>query len=173
MPAGDAVNRADRILFGCILAGGVVLAALLVGWLGVRHYGAARFDAGHAAAVDERARLDAAAVLARTRANTQEADRQASVNESITKEKDHEISDLRQRLAAAGRLRVGTAVCPGRPAAATEAESAAGGDSADSPGRLVSAAADRDFKQLIVDVETDLATGRACQAFLQKNGLQP
>lgn len=167
------MSRADRILFGCILAGGVVLAALLVGWLGVRHYGAARYEAGQAAAIAERARLDSDAVLARTRANTQEADRQASVNTTITKEKDHEIADLRQRLAAAGRLRVGPAVCAGRPAASTDTESAAGGDVADTSAGLVSARADADFKQLIEAVEVDLATGRACQRFLRENGLEP
>lgn len=163
------MNRADRILAGAL----ALVALLMVCWLGVRHYGAVRYEAGQAAAIAERARLDADAVLARTRANAKEADRQASVNETITKEKDNEISDLRRRLAAAGRLRVGPAVCPGRPAADADTESTAGGDGTDSPGGLVSAAADRDFKRLIVDVETNLATGRACQAFLRENGLAP
>jgi hypothetical protein len=163
------VNRADRILAGAL----ALVALLLVSWLGVRHYGAAQYQAGQAAAIAERARLDADAVLARTRTNAKEADRLASINTTITKEKDDEITDLRQRLAAAGRLRVGAAVCPGRPAAGADTESTAGGDGADTSGGLVSARADADFKQLILDVETDLATGRACQAFVRENGLEP
>lgn len=163
------MNPLDRLLIGCILA-----VALLVGSvLGLRHYGAERFEAGRAAAIAERAQADAAAVQARTHDNAALAARQSESNLDITKEKDHEIADLRQRLAAAGRLRVGAAVCPDRPATPANPESAASGDGADPSAGLVSAAADRDLKQLIADVEQDLATGRACQAFLQKNGLVP
>lgn len=163
------MSRADGILASAL----ALVALLLIGWLGVHHYGAARYEAGQAAAIAERARLDAEVVLTRTRANTKEADRQASVNESITRKKDDEISDLQRRLAAAGRLRVGPAVCAGRSAATAETESAAGSDGADTSGGLVSARADADFKQLILDVEIDLATGRACQAFVRENGLDP
>jgi hypothetical protein len=55
----------------------------------------------------------------------------------------------------------------------TEATSAAGDDRPDPPSGLVSAEAERNVKQLIDDVEQDLATGRACQAFVEKNGLVP
>lgn len=163
------MSRADRILAGAIL----LVALLLAGWLAARHYGAEQFAAGAAAAIAERARADVDAVLARTRENAALAARQVEANTNITKEKDDEIADLRQRLAAAGRLRVGTAVCPGRPASPTDPEGAAGSDGADPSARLVSARADADFKQLILDVETDLATGRACQAFVRQNELEP
>lgn len=163
------MKRAESIL-GAIL---VLTVIGLVGWLGALHYGARQYDAGHAAAVAERAHADAAAVLRRTHDNTALAARQDETNTAITKEKDHEIADLHSRLAAAGRLRVGSAVCPDRPAAPAQAESAAGGDGADPSAGLVSARADADFKQLIEAVETDLATGRACQAFVRENGLTP
>jgi hypothetical protein len=38
---------------------------------------------------------------------------------------------------------------------------------------MVSSRAGADFKQLIQDVEQDLATGRACQAFVRENGVEP
>ena len=159
----------ERLLLNVLVA--VVLLA--VGVLGVRSYGAHRYDAGHAAAVTERAQADAAAVLKRSGENAVQAKRQDETNTTITKEKDNEIADLRRRLAAAPRLRVGTAVCPDRPTAAAQAQGAAGGDGADPSARLVSSRADADFKQLIEAVEQDLATGRACQAFVRDNGLVP
>lgn len=163
------MSAPERLVAAVLLA--VVLA--VAGFFGLRWYGAERYDAGHAAAVAERAQADAKAVLKRTDENAVLAARQDATNSTITKEKDDEIADLRRRLAAAGRLRVGAAVCPDRPAAPTQAESPAGGDGTDPSPRLVSAAADRDLKQLIADVETDLATGRACQRFLHDNGLVP
>lgn len=156
------------------LAGLIVAAALLVvAGLGVKWYGAHRYDDGRAAAIEERTQADAAAVLERTRANAAQTAHQDETNSTITKEKDDEIADLRRRLAAAPRLRVGPSVCPDRPAATAQAESPAGGDSADPSAGLVSSRADTDFKQLIEAVEQDLATGRACQAFVEKNGLAP
>ena len=150
------------------------LVVLLLGAvLGMKHYGAERYAAGHTAAIAERAQADAAAVLKRTHENTAQAARQDETNSHITKEKDDEIADLRRRLAAAPRLRVGTSVCPGRPAATAQAQGPAGGDGADPSPGLVSSRADADFKQLIQDVEQDLATGRACQAFVRENGLVP
>lgn len=159
----------ERLITCLVLLAGLLLA----GWLGLYRYGASRFEDGRADAIAERAHADALAVLTRAGENKTRAAQQALDNIDITKEKEYEIADLRQRLAAAGRLRVGTAVCPDRPAAPTHTESAAGSDSADPSAGLVSAAADRDLKQLIADVEADLATGRACQAFLHKNGLVP
>lgn len=157
-----------------LMASLIVSVALLVGgWLGVLAYGSHRYDAGHVAAIAERANADAAAVLKRTRENVAQSARQDETNATITKEKDDEIADLRRRLAAAPRLRVGPSICPDRPAAPAQAQGPAGGDSTNPSAGLVSEAADRDLKQLIEAVEQDLATGRACQAFIEKNGLAP
>ena len=154
--------------------GAFALAALLLGAvLGMKHYGAERYDAGHAAAIAERAQADAAAVLKRTRDNAVQASHQDETNANITKEKDDEIADLRRRLAAAPRLRVGPSICPDRPAAPAQAQGAPGGDGADPSPGLVSSRADADLKQLIQAIEQDLATGRACQAFVRENGLVP
>lgn len=163
------MNRLEQFLIGTLM----LIALAAAGWLGLQHYGEARFAAGRADAIAERAEVDAKAVLTRAGENKAKEAQQALDNLDITKEKDHEIADLRQRLAAAGRLHVGPSVCPDRPAAPTQAEGAAGGDGADPSAGLVSSRADEDFKQLIEAVETDLSTGRACQAFIEKNGLVP
>jgi prophage endopeptidase len=151
----------------------VMVALVVVAGLAAHAYGAHRYDAGHTAAIEERAQADAAAVLTRTRQNVAQAARQDETNTVITKEKDDEIADLHRRLAAAPRLRIGPSVCPDRPAAPAQAQGPAGGDGADPSAGLVSSRADADFKQLIEAVEEDLATGRACQAFIEKNGLAP
>jgi hypothetical protein len=163
------VSRLEQLLAATL----ALIALAASGWLCLQHYGAARFEDGRQDAIAERAHADALAVLARTRENRALAARQESTNTDITKEKDDEIADLRRRLAAAPRLRVGPAVCTERPAGGADTESAAGGDGADPPAALVSAAADRNLKQLILDVEQDLATGRACQVFIRENGLVP
>jgi hypothetical protein len=163
------IGPIDRLMLTAL----AVIALLTGSVLGIRHYGAGRYDAGHAAAIAERAAADAAAVLKRVHENVAVAARQDETNTTITKEKDDEIADLRRRLAVAPRLRVGPSVCPDRPAAPAQAQGAAGGDGADPSAGLVSSRADADFKQLIQDVEQDLATGRACQAFVRENGLVP
>lgn len=148
----------------------IALGAALVGfgWVKGAHHVQAEWDA----AEGSRAQSVATAYQNRLASNQAIATEQARVNDHIQKEKDHEIAALTARVNAAGRLRVGPGLCGG-PAATSEAQGAAGGDSADPPGRLVSDDADRDFKALIIAVETDLATGRACQAFLRENGLVP
>jgi hypothetical protein len=149
----------------------IVLAAVV--GIGVRAYGAHRYQAGYYAGVDAGAQAAAKAVIKRTQENEVLATRQGETNTAITKEKDDEIADLRRRLAAAPRLRVGPSICPDRPAPPAQAESTAGSDGADPSAGLVSSRADADFKQLIEAVEQDLSTGRACQAFVRENGLMP
>jgi hypothetical protein len=163
------VSRLEQLLAGTL----VLIVLAVAGWLGLQHYGAQRFEDGRQNAIAERAQADARAVLVRTQENTVVAARQDATNTNITKEKDDEIADLRRRLAAAPRMRVGPAVCADRPPTGADPESAAGGNGADPPATVVSAAADRDLKQLILDVERDLATGRACHAFIRDNGLVP
>lgn len=160
------MSRVERILIaGIVLAGVVVLGALSVRW-----YGLHQFDAGHAAAVDERAAADAIAVLRRTEENIVTAARQGDINLKITEVKHEELAPVVQRIYV-DRVRVGAAICG--PTAAPDTESAAGGDSADPPGRLVRPDVERDIVALKLAVEEDLATGRACQAFVRENGMVP
>ncbi|SDC64951.1 hypothetical protein SAMN05428966_10242 [Massilia sp. PDC64] len=158
----------ERLLVSVVAA--VVLLA--VGTLGVRAYGAHRYNAGRAAAIEERAQTDAAAVLKRTRENAATATHQAVSNATITEKKHEEIQPVRERIVTR-RVYVGSALCGDRPAATTEAESTAGSDSADSPGRLVRRDVERDLVALKLAVEEDLATGRACQAVLKDEGMVP
>lgn len=155
------------------LLAGVALAVLLTvgAWFGIRHYGAERYDAGHAAAVAERGAQDAVAVLNRTTENATTAAAQAQTNSIITEAKNEELNPVRERIVTQ-RVYVGSALCDGA-ATSAKAESPAGSDGANSSGRLVRQDVERDIVALKLTVEEDLATGRACQAFLEKNGLVP
>jgi prophage endopeptidase len=149
-------------------------AALVLGigiTAGVKLYGAHQWQQGHDAAVSARAAQDVVAVLTRTKENAALSIKQDAINAIITKAKNEELAPVRDRIAAE-RVRVGPAICNGSSAPA-KTESPAGGDSADPPGRLVRPDIERDLRALKLAVEEDLATGRACQAFLDKNGLVP
>jgi len=160
------VSRVERILASVIvLAGLLVLAAV-----GVRWYGAHKYSAGHAAAVSERAAADSLAVLRRTEENVVSAAAQGAINLKITEAKHEEMQPVRERIVTQ-RVYVGSAVCG--PSGAPDAQSPAGGDGTNSPGRLVRSDAERDLVALKLAVEEDLATGRACQAFLRENELVP
>ena len=150
----------------------LALALAVVGWIGLHHYGNERYDAGHAAAIEERARADAAAALKRTRENTTRAAEQATSNATITEKKHEEIQPVRERIVTR-RVYVGSALCGDRPSAPAQAESAGSSDSADPRGRLVRPDVERDLVALKLAVEEDLATGRACQAVLKDEGMVP
>lgn len=153
-----------RILAVIVLAG----ACMAFGWVRGASHVQVEWDTANTVRVEAERR----ALLAREHDNAELRATQAAINNAITLGKDNEITRLTARVEHLGWLRVGTAICGGS-AASTEAASTASGDSADSPGRLVRDDVDRDFKALIVAVETDLATGRACQSFVKENGLQP
>ncbi len=138
------------------------------GWVKGAHHVQADWDADTVL----RERAQSKAITDRLASNARLADKQAAANRTITEGKDHEIANLTARVNAAGRVRVGPAICGGS-ASTTQAPSPASSDSADTSGGLVREDVDRDLKALIVAVETDLATGRACQAFIYANGLVP
>lgn len=156
-------------LLDALIAGLWVASGALVIWAGAT-YRDHVYQLGYDAAVAERAAADALAVLRRTEENAVLAQRQGETNLKITEAKHEELAPVRERIVVE-RVRVGSAICG--PAAPAEAESAAGGDSTDPPGRLVREDAERDLVALKLAVEEDLATGRACQAFLRENGLVP
>jgi hypothetical protein len=150
------------------------VVALLLGAAAIWHYSevsTARKE-GHAQAVSERIAADLALTIDRNAENAATEARQRAANVTITKAKDEELAPVFARVDAAPGLRRPRAICDS-PAAPTQAPGAAGSDSADPPGRLVREDVDRDIRALIKDVEQDLATGRACQAFLERNGLVP
>lgn len=160
------MTRAERILAGAIVLAGLVVA----GWLGMQWYGRAQYQAGHAAAVAERAARDTLAVLRRTGGNVALAQQQGAINLKITEAKHEELAPVRERIVVE-RVRVGAAICG--PATATEAEVPGGGDGADPAGRLVREDAERDIRTLKLEVEEHLATARACQAAAREHGLAP
>jgi len=166
------VSRAGGLIVDVLLFALVVVGVTL----GVRYYLHVRYDAGyaagHAAAIVERARADDAAVRRRQQDNTALAAQQAASNATITEKKHDEVQPVRERIVTQ-RVYVGAAVCGDGPAAPTEAQGAAGGDGADPPGRLVRPDVERDLIALKLAVEEDLATGRACQAVLQAEGMVP
>lgn len=131
----------------------------------------AAFDAGHDAAVTERAAADLGAMVSRVQDNAVVEMKQKTINEILTKAKDAELAPVVQRIYV-DRVRVGAGTCGGPPAAA-KADGAAGSDSANPPGRLVREDVERDTRALTEAVEQDLATGRACQAFIRENGFVP
>lgn len=152
-------------------AAAVLVAAAAAGVLA---YGAHKYDQGHEAAILERAAQDAVAIINRTTENTVKAAQQVATNIKITKVQNEEMDPVRHRIAVAPGVRVGTAICPaGGPATATEAAGAAGSNQADPPRRLVRSDVDGDIRALKLQVEEDLATGRACQRFLEENRLVP
>lgn len=97
---------------------------------------------------------------------------QLGTSANLQKVHDNEITTLTASLAAAKRMRVGAAFCPG-PTGQTNSNSPSSGDGSDSGGRLLSPEVDAAVKQLIMESEKAAATGRAAQAFIKKNGMAP
>jgi prophage endopeptidase len=144
----------------------VLLVTALASAVGL--YGAHKYAQGHEAAVSERAAQDALAIIKRTSDNAALSIKQEISNATITKTKNEELSPVRERIVTQ-RVYVGSAICG--LATPTKAESTAGSDGTDSPGRLARSDVDRDLRELMLAAEEDLATGRACQRFLRENGL--
>jgi len=144
----------------------LVLALFGVGYLaGYRHEHAA-----WAADVAKRNAAESAAILARNAENAKLAAQQSATNSSITKVKNEELTPVRERIVTK-RVYVGSSICSG-PSAATEAQGAPSSDGTNPSGRLVRPDIERDIVALKLKVEEDLATARACQAFIRENGME-
>lgn len=153
--------------FGSWFAGFMLLALLAGGAVMChRHI----YQQGFDAATNERAARDALAVISRVQDNAALSIKQNAINAFITKDKNEKLAPVIARIAAE-RVRIGPAICG--PSAPAKAESPSGSDDTDSSGRLARSDVERDIRALKISVETDLATGRACQAFVIENGLAP
>lgn len=149
----------------------VLLAVLLAAsGVGIVYAHSAGEQEGFERATSERAARDAVAIFARVRDNAVLSVKQDSINEIITRTKNEEVAPVVQRIYV-DRVRVGAGTCG--PASAANADGASGGDGANSSGRLVRDDVERDTRALTEAVELDLATGRACQAFVRENGMAP
>lgn len=148
-----------------------VLAALLVAaGVGIVYAHSAGDQAGIERATSERAARDAIAIVARVRDNAVLSIKQDKINQIITRTKNEEIAPVVQRIYV-DRVRVGTGTCG--PASSATTDGASVSDASDPPGRLVRDDVEGDTRALTEAVEQDLATGRACQAFVRENGMAP
>ncbi|HJV82291.1 hypothetical protein [Noviherbaspirillum sp.] len=120
----------------------------------------------------ERQADEKAAVLKRTQENEVEREKNRENNRLLQKSYESEIARLHAAIAAAPRLRVGPAFCGGTPGQA-ETGSASGGNGADPGSRVLPEEVDRAVKSLIEETEKTAATGRACQKFVNDNGMAP
>lgn len=155
------------------------IVALVLGGIvvGIHHHGTVggRAEVQTLWDADKAARLTAtnSAILTRVAANADLAKKQTADNAAVTKAKNEELSPVVASVNSR-RVFVGTNGCRGGgPTAPASTESPASGDGADPAGRMVRPETERDIKAFVIEVETHLATGRACQAVLDKNGMIP
>lgn len=158
---------------------GAVLLVVLAG-AGMLHQRAAGDARGRAAVqaiwdADKAARAvaETRAVAQRVAANAALAAQQAATSAVITKAYNEEIYTVRQRLAAAERMRRPAFCAITGPAASAGAGGAGSGHEANSVGGPLPDAVARDIQALILETEQVAATGRACQAFVRENGMEP
>ncbi|KHA77506.1 hypothetical protein NC77_17900 [Janthinobacterium lividum] len=156
-----------RLWQGIALVLAVLLAAAGVGIVYAHSTGD---QEGFERATSERATRDAVAIVARVRDNAVLSIKQDTINQLITRMKNEEVVPIVQRIYV-DRVRVGAGTCGSTSAAS--ADGASGSDGANSSGRLVRDDVERDTRALTEAVEQDLATGRACQAFVLDNGMAP
>lgn len=149
----------------------LVLAVLLVvAGVGIIYAHSAGDQEGFERATSERAARDAVAIVGRVRDNAVLSIKQDNINQIITRTKNEEIAPVVQRIYV-DRVRVGAGTCGS--ASATVTDGASVSDGTDPPGWLVREDVERDTRALSEAVERDLATGRACQAFVRENGMAP
>lgn len=143
----------------------LLLCGALVGVDAYRVHGADQ--AGFQRATTERSARDASAVFHRVQDNVAEAAKNTDINKFLTKDQNEKLAPVVQRIYV-DRVRVGPGICG--PAAAAKAEDAGSGDGTDPASRLVSPASEAGIRELDVEVEKHLATGRTCQAWGREHG---
>jgi hypothetical protein len=130
-----------------------------------------RLNAKHDAEDAERMRTANAAILTQINNNERKAEQDKLNSARIAKEHKRELDKVRADIAA-DSLRVGPAICSGSTEGA-QADSASGGNGANTGSRLLPPEIDRDIKALMNEMESTAATGRAAQEFIRSNGLAP
>jgi hypothetical protein len=149
------------------------IIALIVGLFGFGYRtGSGSTQAKWDAAELTRASAEKAAVLERVAQNQETFRKQEHNSERIANVHKSEINRVRADIARAPGLRIGPEFC-GRPTAAAEDQSAAGGNGADTGSRVLSAEMDRAVKSLIEETERAAAIGRTAQEFIRSNGMAP
>lgn len=113
---------------------------------------------------------ETAATLKREKENVLAKEKQDRINQTITEKWNAEIAKLRNDVAIAKRVRVGTALCGQRSSGTAEADSAQSSAPADTGTIVVRDDVDRDIRALKIKVEEGFAAGRACQAFIIEQG---
>lgn len=154
----------------------VVALALFFGYRAIaNHYtdkGRAEVQALWDKDTAARKKAEELATADRVAQNAQEKAKQDATNQTIT-EKYNEINNLRNQLATANRLRVGTKICSQGSSASPQATSPQGSNVPDTGTRVVSDQINGAFREFMIQVEEGFATGRACQAFIRENGFAP
>jgi hypothetical protein len=121
-------------------------------------------------ATTERAARDGIAVVTRVHDNVAAAAKNADINKFLTKDHDEKLAPVVQRIYV-DRVRVGPGICG--PATAAKTDDAGSGNGADPTSRVVSPASEGRIRELDVEVEKHLATGRTCQAWGREHGFIP
>lgn len=154
-----------------------VIVGLWFGWRAVKnHYidvGRAEVQAKWEKDKIARKQAEELAEADRKAANAREKERQDRVTQTITEKYHADLAKVRGDLAAAKRVRVGTAICGQGSSGATQAPGAQGSEPADTGTRVVREDIERDIRTMMVVVEEAFATGRACQSFIRDNGFAP
>jgi len=146
---------------------GLLLAALGAGYVqGVSHE-----QGKEAQRLAERQEASLKAVFKRLADNKAQLDVFRKRNETITRVKNEELTQVRDALASE-RLRLGPTFCGGA-ASAANSTSAGSSNDADSSGRVLPSEIEGDFKALMLEMESAAAAGRACQTFVKENKLAP
>lgn len=110
------------------------------------------------------------AVADRNAENERLKGEQRKSNETITEKYNAELTKVRNDLATAKRMRVGTAICGQGSSAPAKAGNAEGGITADNATWGIREDAERDLRALELRVEESFATGRTCQGWGVANG---
>jgi hypothetical protein len=155
------------------IAAAVILILFGLWWGVSRHYIKVGQDEVQAKWDKDKAaqkKAEELAIADRNANNAREKEEQSKRSKANQEKHDAELNEMRNRLIAAKRVRVGTAICSQRPAAPAKTEGTQVGAPANPGTILVRDDIDRDLRALMIKVEEGFAAGRSCQRFLIEEG---